>query len=215
MTTTLEEWVRHNLAEHTEKYVAAHGQHPLAECFEWARAIERWQHQHPELRGDFGQVDPAVDRGLLTTAIAENLRLSLVVQSNSVLGDLDLDRARCELWRWTRTATEHPAPGSVHWPAPPAPYDIPWRALMLDVPADERRRVVMSATAAMTVLADSVTALLPTVVFYRRLDEAGITYTALAQAAPVLGITHPTAVSNPRFCAGIEGLTVTAQDQPL
>ncbi|MFF4500358.1 hypothetical protein [Streptomyces sp. NPDC001401] len=212
---TIEEWVQQHLAGHTERYIAAHGQHPLAECFEWAQAIERWQAQHPDLCGDFGSVDAAVDRDLLTTAIAESLHLSMVVHVKKLLGDLDLDQARCELRRWIHTGTRHPAPGSVHWPAPPAPYDVPWRALMLETTADERQRVVAAATATLTVLTDTVNVLLPPVLFDYRLREVGLTYTALAQAAPVVGVMREVAVSNPAFFQGLEGLTVVEAAQPL
>ncbi|MDO0936552.1 hypothetical protein QQY66_34395 [Streptomyces sp. DG2A-72] len=212
MTMTLEEWVQQHLAEFDEQYVALHGQPPLAECFEWAQAIERWQAQHPDLLGNFGPIDPDIDRGLLTTAIAECLHLAMV-RTKTILGDLDLEHIRWELWRWISPGTEHPAPGSVHWPAPSAPFAAPWRALMLEQAADERWRVVKAATEALAVLTNTVAQLPPALHDYR-LREAGLTYVALAQAAPVVGIAGAVAVSNPRFFEGLEGLTVVKATQP-
>ncbi|WP_369386204.1 hypothetical protein AB5J72_00120 [Streptomyces sp. CG1] len=157
----------------------------------WSRAHEQhlgWSLRNADLEEDDVEHMPA--------AVAETLRLSMVRHGHTA-GDLNVDNARRELWYWV-TGRTYPAPGTPGWPQPSGPYAARWQEAFLSGDPERAERLALGA--------DNV---LLGLMFHAgkdpqrraaedyRLRTHGITYVALADAAPAIGITTPVEVKDP------------------
>lgn len=201
---------------HAERYIARTGRHPYTDCWPWAEAALAWsraneQHLGWSLRNADLHDD---DIEHVPAAIAETLRLSMV-RHDQTPGDLDLNSARTELDYWLEcwvSNRSYPEPGTPGWPEPTGPYTDRWRAAFLSSDPERAGRLAVGAdhvllgllfhTAKSPHLGDALKF---------RMDTYDSSYTAVADAAPIIGITMPVAVKDPLAYQGIEGLTAVSE----
>ncbi|WP_406220791.1 hypothetical protein [Streptomyces decoyicus] len=195
---------------HTDRYVTRYGDDPYTSCWPWAQAAFDWARSNENLafglRHAFLHDD---DIEHLPAAIAETLRLNAARHDNPP-GDLDLDNARRELGYWScNSAGGYPPPGTDGWPEPTGPYADRWRAAFLPPCPERAERLARGADSVLHSLLYVVAAASPqrAATAEYRLRTYGTTYVALAEAAPLLGITEPVPVGDPRVYRSIKGLT--------
>ncbi|MCZ0990390.1 hypothetical protein [Streptomyces diastatochromogenes] len=195
--------------EHAEKYVARHGRHPYTDCWPWAEAALAWSRANEQQVGWWSLRNADLfddDIEHLPAAIAETFRLSMV-RHNRAPGDLNLDNALLELGYWA-TGRNYPDAGTPGWPQPTGPYAARWQAAFLPSDPERAERLAIGAEHVLRGLLFH-TAKSPhrSIADDYRLRVHGITYIALADTAPLIGITTPVEVRDPLSYQGIEGLT--------
>ncbi|MGW2702336.1 hypothetical protein [Streptomyces sp. NPDC001340] len=194
--------------KHTEGYVAQHGRHPYTDCWPWAEAAFTWsrvneQHLSWSLR-NADLLDDDIEH--VPAAIAETLRLHMA-RHDRTPGDLNLDNAREELGYWVR-GRSYPALGTPGWPAPTGPYADQWRAAFLPIDPERVQRLARGADHVLLgLLFQTAKSPQRSAAVNYRMRTYDLTYVALADAAPIIGITTPVEVKDPLSYQGIEGLT--------
>ncbi|MGW0836575.1 hypothetical protein [Streptomyces prunicolor] len=204
-------WVR----TYTERYIERTGRDPYTDCWPWAEAVlEREWPQVREYRLGWGLEPGDLEDGDaedLPAVIAETLRLNMA-RYDRLLGDLNLDTARAELWNWAwgwiHRRTNRPVPGTPRWPEPTGPYADRWRAAFLPSDPERTERLARCAdNVLLGLLFDTAQRKQSAAAIYR-LKTHNCDYIALADTAPLLGITEPIEASDPLSYQGIEDLTV-------
>ncbi|MGX1760483.1 hypothetical protein ACWIG5_26810 [Streptomyces lydicus] len=195
------------MLQHAQRYIERHGRHPYTDCWPWAEAALAWSRAHEQHLGwslrRSGLHDGDIEH--VPAAIAETLRLSMA-RHDRTPGDLDLHGASSELFIWATKGSRYPVAGSAGWPEPTGPHLAAWRAAFSDPERAERL-----ASGAQDVLRGLLfhTAKTPQhcdALDYR-LRTYDCSYVALADAAPVIGITGPVEVKDPLSYQTITGLT--------
>ncbi|MEU9189451.1 hypothetical protein AB0D14_33900 [Streptomyces sp. NPDC048484] len=201
---------------HAERYIARTGRHPYTDCWPWAEAALAWsraneRHLGWSLRNACLHDD---DIEHVPAAIAETLRLSMV-RHNQLPGDLALENAHSELDYWVEywaTNRSYPEPGTPGWPEPTGPYADRWRAAFLSGDPDRAHRLAMGAKRVLLgLLFHTAKAMDRGAALRYRTNTYNSSYTAVADTAPIIGITMPVAVRDPLAYQGIEGLTAVPE----
>jgi hypothetical protein len=201
---------------HAERYIARTGRHPYTDCWPWAEAALAWsraneRHLGWSLRNACLNDD---DIEHVPAAIAETLRLSMV-RHNLLPGDLALETARNELDYWVEywvTNRSYPEPGTPGWPEPTGPYADRWRAAFLSGDPERAHRLAMGADHVLLGLLFHTSKAMDRGAALRyRQNTFNSSYTAVADTAPIIGITMPVAVKDPLAYQGIEGLTAVPE----
>lgn len=181
-----------SVRRHTEAYTARWGRHPYTDCWPWAEAMTRWwQGPGP---GEYVVVKPR-EAVCLPAALAETLRLSMARQPHRLLAELDVGMAARELGHWVRHGSTYPDPGTPGWPAPEG-HREQWEELFASADGAQLRRLA-SACFYLLESVESRVARGPRAAAMRyRLETYGITYTHVADTAPVLGVEGPVYVTD-------------------
>ncbi|MEJ8652801.1 hypothetical protein WKI65_33245 [Streptomyces sp. MS1.AVA.3] len=109
------------------------------------------------------------------------------------------------------SGSSYPGPGTPGWPEPTGPYSDRWRAAFLSGEPERAGRLAVGADHVLLGLLfhASKSPHRGDALRYR-MDTYNCAYTAVADAAPTIGITMPVAVKDPLAYQGIEGLTAIA-----
>lgn len=203
------------VAAHAERYIARTGRHPYTDCWPWAEAALTWsqantRHLGWSLRNACLHDD---DIEHVPAAIAETLRLSMV-RHNQLPADLAVETARTELRYWAKpwvTNGRGPEPGTPGWPEPTGPYADQWRAFLSGDPERARRLAMGADHLLLRLLFHTAKALARGAALRYRTNTYNVSYTAVADTAPIIGITMPVTVRDPLAYQGIDGLTTVPE----
>lgn len=201
--------------EHTERYTAAHGEHPLTAAWPWAEALVAWIEATPhDYSSPFPQ--PPMWHGPrrfgprmigpddLTLALAEAMRLEMAVRDLPI-GDLPLFAVQAVLRDWLRWDF---TPETERWPAPDGtPYVAQWKALFT-VDAERAREAGSCAYWAVEELDRPWKEIPMGKALQHRLATYNITYARLADVAPLLGLPMPIQVCEPGDYISLPDLVV-------
>ncbi|MFI5864725.1 hypothetical protein [Streptomyces sp. NPDC051546] len=197
--------------EHTEAHAAARGgEHPLAECLPWAQALVSWVEALPrdettswvQRRRDW--YAPRVGLDGLTLALAESLRLAMALWRVPV-GDLAIANVERVLSNWLDWDI---VPGTDAWPAPEGTPHVAHWASIFTGDAELAQEAARCAYAVFQQL-EGPSGEIPMGEAWRfRMDTYNITYSRMADVAPLLGLPMPVQVAEPADYFNVPGLRV-------
>ncbi|PIB05076.1 MULTISPECIES: hypothetical protein [Streptomyces] len=201
---------------HAERYLARTGRHPYTDCWPWAEAALAWSRANEQNLG-WSLRNACLDDGDIEhvpAAVAETLRLSMV-RHNRLPADLAVETARNELGYWAEpwaTNASCPEPGTPGWPEPTGPYADRWRAAFLSGDPRRTRRLATAADHVLLgLLFHTAKAMDRGTALRYRTNTYNSSYTAVADTAPIIGITTPVTVRDPLAYQGIDGLTAVPE----